>query len=83
MAKDRIRVAALGEYESASDKTESFFDITLLVDNVSYGTYRYKTGSWGFSDWASIPAGKLELVITHPNAEENSKIVGFGAIMVD
>lgn len=83
MAKDRIRVAALGENESALDKTESFFDITLLVDDVSYGTYRYKTGSWGFSDWASIPAGKLKLVLTHPNTVKNSEIVGFGAIMVD
>lgn len=83
IAKERIRVAALGELEPDSEQAESDYDITLLVDDVSYGTYRYKTGSWGFSDWANIPAGKLKLVITHPKAEENSKIVGFGAIMVD
>lgn len=80
-AKDYIRVAVYGEYESDNDENiDSYFDVNLLVDDISYGIYRFKTGKWGYSDWLDIPEGDLKLVLYNPNEQENGGIVGFGAI---
>ncbi|URN96251.1 MAG: hypothetical protein NAG76_08575 [Candidatus Pristimantibacillus lignocellulolyticus] len=80
VAKENIRVAVLGEIESDSGDTESYFDVNLLIDDISYGIYRFKTGVWGYSDWTNIPEGMLKLELYNPDEKGNSRIIGFGAI---
>lgn len=80
VAKDHIRVAVLGDLESGSKDIESYIDVNLLVDDISYGIYRFQTGVWGYADWTNIPEGMLRLELYNPNERDNGKIIGLGAI---
>ncbi|GIP19486.1 hypothetical protein J40TS1_51280 [Paenibacillus montaniterrae] len=81
---DRIRLAIYGENDSNTEKdVDSYIDVTLFVDDINYGTHRFKTGLWGYADWYSIPNGSMKIVISQQENTNGASIKGIGAILID